>query len=90
MKFCGRVSLYPSTVIACVGHDVTHAMHTMQSLSRTGTDFWLSGYSGKILSSKTFTGQTSTHTLSPLHLLQSTFTFGIRINLALSFGFLHF
>lgn len=78
---------YSSTVIACVGHDVTQAMHAMQSLSRTGTDFWLSGYSGKSLSSKTFTGQTSAHTPSPLHLLQSTFTFGTRINLIIKFAY---
>ena len=39
MKFCRRISFHSSTVIACVGHDVTHAMHAMQSLSRTGTDF---------------------------------------------------
>jgi len=38
-KFCRRISFHSSTVIACVGHDVTHAMHAMQSLSRTGTDF---------------------------------------------------
>jgi len=85
-----KIASYSSTVIACVGHDVTHAMHAMQSLSRTGTDFWLSGYSGKFLSSKTFTGQTSAHTPSPLHLLQSTFTFGIFTNLALDVGFRYF
>jgi hypothetical protein len=73
----GSDDFYSSTVIACVGHDVTQAMHAMQSLSRTGTDFCESLYSGKVLSSKTFTGQTSTHTPSPLHLFQSTFTFGI-------------
>jgi hypothetical protein len=74
--------------MACVGHDVTHAIHAMQSFSRTGTDFWESGCSGKFLSSKTFTGQISVHTPSPLHLVQSTFTLGIHINLASDFDFL--
>jgi hypothetical protein len=62
----------------------------MQSLSRTGTDFSVSGYSANFLSSKTLTGQISTHTPSPLHLLQSTFTFGICINHCIESDFIHF
>ena len=71
-----NLSVYSSTVIASVGHEVTHAMHWMHSSLRTGTDFLESGYSGKSWSSKTSTGHMSTHMLSPLHFFQSTLTSG--------------
>jgi len=41
------LSAYSSTVIASVGHEVTHAMHWMHSSLFTGTDFLLSVYSDK-------------------------------------------
>ena len=66
-----------STVIASVGHEVTQAIQRMQSSGLTGTDFVESGYSVRSWISKTSTGQRSAHTSSPLHLVQSTLTFGI-------------
>jgi hypothetical protein len=74
------VEIYSSsTVIASVGHEVTQAMQRMQSSGLTGTDFCVSGCSGRSCSSKTSTGQTSTQTPSPLHLVRSTSTFGMFI-----------
>jgi hypothetical protein len=35
------LAFYGSTVIACVGQLLTHAMHAMQSAARVGSDFLL-------------------------------------------------
>jgi len=78
---------YSSTVIASVGHEVTHTMPCMHSSFHTGTDFWLSGYSGRSCSSKRSTGHTSTQLLSPLHFFKSTLTSDISHPTSFSFSF---
>ncbi len=43
-----RVQIHSSsTVMASVGQEVTQAIQRMQSSSLTGTDFSVSGYSGR-------------------------------------------
>ena len=56
MELCNRLmdeqrsfaaDFWSSTIIASVGHDVTQAIHKMQSSALTGTDFFVSGCLGR-------------------------------------------
>lgn len=78
---------YSSTVIVSVGDEVAHAMPCVHSSFHTGTDFWLSGYSGRSCTSKRSTGHTSTQLLSPLHFFKSTLTSGIFHPTSFNFSF---
>ena len=63
-----------STVIACVGHAFTQAMHMMQSSGRVALAF-LSPLTFTM--SYTFIGQTSAHTPAPSQASRSTNTLTI-------------
>ena len=59
--------------MAEVGHCISQAKHCMQSVSLTGSDFLSEvGCPGVSTKSYSDTGQTSTHTPSPVHTSQST------------------
>jgi hypothetical protein len=59
--------------MAEVGHCISQAKHWMQSGSLTGSDFFSEvGCPGVSTKSYSDTGQTSTHTPSPVHTSQST------------------
>lgn len=61
--------------MAWVGHEVSQARHCMQSFSLAGSDFFSEvGCPGESAHSKTFTGQTSMQTPSPVQRSQSTAT----------------
>jgi hypothetical protein len=70
-----RIGFY-STVIASVGHAVTHAIHKIQSSSLVGTALSLT-------KSNTTVGHISTQTPSPSH-ASETVTLGILFHLLLS------
>ena len=72
-----RTSPYSSTIIAPVGQEVSQVLQRIHSSALVGTDFFESGQSFRSWSSKTITGQVSTHVPQPLHFFQSTFIFGI-------------
>jgi len=69
-------SLYGGVILmAPVGHCISQAKHCMQSGSRAGSDFFSEvGCAGASTKSYSDTGQTSTHTPSPVHTSQSTAT----------------
>jgi hypothetical protein len=61
--------------MAAVGHCISQAKHCMQSGSRAGSDFFSEvGCPAASTKSYSDTGQTSTHTPSPVHTSQSTAT----------------
>jgi hypothetical protein len=78
-SIAGRLNSVPQEgaviLIACTGHWTSHAMHTMQSFSLTGSDFFVDvGWPGLSIISKTFTGHTLTQISSALHMSWSTAT----------------